>query len=51
MDCGTFYICLSTGTYTKAACDKPLVFSEKDGACLDAEKVPGCEDYNKKEEK
>jgi len=49
-DCGTFYICLASGQFNKAACDKPRVFSEEAGACLEAEEVPGCEDYNKEEE-
>jgi len=49
-DCGKFYICLADGTFNKASCDKPKVFSEAKGACLEAEEVPGCEDYNKKEE-
>jgi len=49
-DCGKFYICLADGTFNKASCDKPKVFSEDKGACLEAEEVPGCEDYNKKEE-
>jgi len=49
-DCGKFYICLPNGTYNKASCDKPRVFSEEKGACLEAEEVPGCEDYNKKDE-
>jgi len=49
-DCGKFYICLADGTFNKAACDKPRVFSEEAGACLEAEEVAGCEDYNKKED-
>merc|ERR1712168_1470073 len=49
-DCGKFYICLADGTFNKASCDKPKVFSEEKGSCLEAEEVPGCEDYNKKEE-
>jgi len=49
-DCGKFYICLADGTFNKASCDKPRVFSDEKGACLEAEEVPGCEDYNKKEE-
>ena len=29
---------------------QPKVFSEEKGSCLEAEEVPGCEDYNKKED-
>eukprot|EP00092_Neocalanus_flemingeri_P008643 GFUD01009312.1.p1 GENE.GFUD01009312.1~~GFUD01009312.1.p1 ORF type:complete len:281 (+),score=64.49 GFUD01009312.1:77-919(+) len=49
-DCGKFFVCLANGSYNKASCDAPRVFSEKAGACLEAKDVKGCEDYNKKDE-
>jgi len=49
-DCGSFYICLANGSFNKAACDKPRVFNEEKGACIEAKDVPGCEDYNKKDD-
>jgi len=49
-DCGLFFICLVTGTYNKASCEKGKVFSEDAGACLLPEEVEGCEDYFFKDE-
>jgi len=49
-DCGSFFICLADGSFNKASCDKPRVFSESAGACLEAKDVKGCEDYNDEKE-
>jgi len=49
-DCGKFYVCFENKTFNKASCDKPMAFDEATGSCKPAEEVPGCEDFNDKED-
>ena len=49
-DCGKFYVCFENKTFNKASCDKPMAFDEATGSCKPADEVPGCEDFNDKED-
>lgn len=51
-DCGKFYICLSSGDFNRASCEKPKVFNKATGQCTLTDLVEDeCKDYYEEEDK